>query len=116
MDGIGLPLVAFLFGSLLCLICERNRKLGRFALAALVAPVFSSVVWLFGSWILSDMNPCAEYGSSCVPPGGHDSTTLDVGLWLLSVAATFLLSVVITLRVQKFFESRKGHLSGGTAE
>jgi hypothetical protein len=108
MDGIGLPVAAILLGSLLCLIFGKIRPLRRFALAALVSPFLSSIVFLFGSWILSDMNPCAEYGSSCVPPGGHDATRLDVSLWLLSVALAFLLSALVCLKVQKALESREG--------
>jgi hypothetical protein len=108
MDGIGLPIAAFLFGSLLCLIFAKIRPLKQFALAALVSPFLSSIVFLFGSWVLSDMNPCAEYGSSCVPPGGHEATRLDVSLWLLSVAVTFLLSALACPKIQKALDSRAG--------
>ena len=108
MDGIGLPIAAVLLGSLLCLLCGSFRPLRRFALAALVSPFLSSIVFLFGSWVLSDMNPCAEFGSSCIPPGGHDATRLDVSLWLLSVAAVFLLSTFACLRIQKAIEARGG--------
>jgi hypothetical protein len=107
MDGIGLPIAALLLGALLSWICETIRLFRRFRLAALVSPFLASVVFLFGSWIVSDMNPCAEYDLSCVPPGGHDATGEDVSLWLLSVAATFLLSALICVRVQKAFKSRK---------
>jgi hypothetical protein len=82
----------------------------RFALAAFVSPIVSSVVFLLGSWILSDMNPCVEYGYSCVPKGGHDPTRLDVSLWLLCVAATFLLSGFVCFKVQQRFSSRQRSL------
>lgn len=107
MDGIGLPIPAFLLSSLLCLIFGKIQPLRRFALAALISPFLSSIVLLFGSWILSDMNPCVEFGSSCVPPGGHNPTRLDVGLWLLSVGVTFLLSAFVCLKVQRALESRE---------
>ena len=107
MDGIGLPIAAVLLGSLLCFLCRRIRYLRRFALSALLSPFLSSVVFLLGSWILSDMNPCAEYGSSCIPPGGHDASRLDVSLWLLSTAAAFL-NAFTCLRIQKAIEARRG--------
>jgi hypothetical protein len=112
MDGIGLPIAAFLLGSLICLIFGKIRALRRFALAALVSPVLSSIVFLFGSWILSDTNPCAEYGSSCIVPGGHHATRLDVSLWLLSAAVTCLLSALLCLKVQTALEPREGAIRG----
>jgi tetrahydromethanopterin S-methyltransferase subunit D len=106
MDGIGLPILAFVFGVVLCLICGTIPPLRRFALAAFVSPAVSSVVFLFGSWILADMNPCAEYGSSCIPNGGHDPTRLDVSLWLLSVAVAFVLSTVVCFKIQQRLSPR----------
>ena|SRR5579862_5237086 len=99
MDGIGLPILALLFGAVSYLFCRRTP----FALAAFLSPFVSSVVLLFGSWILSDMNPCVEYGSSCVPKGAHD---LELSLLLLSVPLTFALSAVICFKIQKALSSR----------
>jgi hypothetical protein len=106
MDGIGLPIIGFLLGTIFSLICWQVPPLRRFALAALVSPVVSSVVFLFGSWILSDMNPCVEYGYSCIPKGGHDPTGLDTALWLICVAVAFFLNGAICFKVQKFLPSR----------
>jgi hypothetical protein len=105
MDGIGLPIAAFLLGLLFCLIFGVIRPLRRFVLAALVSSFLSSIVFLYGSWIISDMDPCVEYGSSCVPPGGHPATPLDVNLWLLSTAATFLLTALVSFQIQKALKS-----------
>jgi hypothetical protein len=106
MDGVGLPILAFLFGVVLCLICRAIPPFKRFALAALVSPIVSSVAFLFGSWILADMNPCAEYASSCIPNGGHDPTRLDVSLWLLLVAIAFLLSAAACFKIQQRLSPR----------
>ena len=62
MDGIGLPILGFLFGAVFFFICWTVPIIRRFALAAFTSPFIASVVFLFGSWILSDMNPCVEYG------------------------------------------------------
>lgn len=106
MDGIGLPIFGLFFGGVLFCICVGVPVLRRFALAALVSPFVSSVVFLFGSWILSDMNPGAEYGYK--PQGGeHDPTRLDVILWLACVAATFLLSAVGCFKIQYSISSRR---------
>jgi hypothetical protein len=94
-----------LVGTIVCLIFRGNRRLRRFALAALISPFVSSVVFLFGSWILADMSPCAEQAYSCVSPSGHAATRMDVGIWLFSVLTTLLLSTLICVKLQKVLGS-----------
>ena len=46
MDGIGVPIVGALAGVVLFLVCATTPDLRRFALAALVSPFTSSVVFI----------------------------------------------------------------------
>lgn len=103
MDGIGLPILAFLFGTILFLIATARPRFRRFALAAIVAPTLTSFVFLLGSWILSDMDPCVEYGSSCIPDGGRASDGFDVSLWLMATAVTFVVSAVVCYKIQSIW-------------
>jgi hypothetical protein len=106
MDGIGIPIAGAVVSLALFLVCRGTPRLKRFALAALVAPFASSVVFMVGSFILADMNPAVEYGSSYIPTGNeHDPTKGDVLLWLASVAATFFLSAFVCLKIQGLFAS-----------
>jgi len=76
----------------------------RFALAALVSPFLSSIVFIVGSFILSDMNPAAEYGSAYVPNGmEHNPTNGETALWLLSVVLMFLMSAFVCVKLQRIF-------------
>jgi hypothetical protein len=102
MDGIGVPIAGALLGVVLLLACLTAPKLRRFALAALVSPFLSSIVFIAGSFVLSDMNPAAEYGSSYVPTRReHDPTKGEVALWIASVVATFLLSAFVCVNLQR---------------
>jgi hypothetical protein len=99
--GIGVPIAGALVSLVLFFVCRGTTRLRRFSLAALVSP-FASSVLILGSFILADTNPAIEHGSPYVPTGNeHDPTNGEVFFWLVSVAATFLLSAFVCLKVQK---------------
>ena len=102
MDGILVPVFGILVSGVLGLICLIFPRLRRFFLAALASPFFTSVVLLLGAFILADMNPAREYGANYIPTGKeHNPTSLDYGLWLLSIVATFALSSILAYGVQR---------------
>jgi hypothetical protein len=83
MFALGIPIFGGLAGFGAMTICLIFPGLERFAAAALVSPFAASVVFLFGTLIIADMHPGAEYGSAYTPTGrAHDPTTLETWLYL----------------------------------
>lgn len=102
MDGLGIPLLGGLISVVLLMGCLDVPRFKRFALAALISPFATSVVFLIGLFIIADMNPAAEYGAHYTPTGNeHDPTAFDYLLWLGSAALTLLLSGLICVKVQR---------------
>ncbi len=102
MDGLGILILgglASLFAFFVCLLMARLR---RYALAALISPFASSIVFLIGMFLLADMNPAAEYRSSYIPVAReHNATAGHILLWLLSVVVTFFVSGFIGVKAQR---------------
>jgi hypothetical protein len=102
MDGIGIPILGALASLALFLLSSVTPPLRRFALAALTAPFLASVVLLFGSFVLADMNPAREYGAAYIPSGReHNPTRTDFFLLCLAVGVTFYLSGYAAFIVQR---------------
>jgi hypothetical protein len=110
MDGLGIPILGGLVSMGTFLLCLAVSRFRRFALAALVSPFASSLVFLVGMFIIADMNPAVEYGSDYIPNGHErDATKVDIALWLSSVGVTFMTSAFVCFKAQQFlFRTRQG--------
>ena len=101
MEILVLTLLTAVAAAVLSGICLLLPLLRRFALAVFTAPVITSFVVVFGSWILADMNPAREYGAAYIPTGReHDPTTLDRALFLIVIGATFTITAVASYILQ----------------
>ena len=103
MDGILVPICGVLISGLFGIICIAVSRFRRFLLAALASPFITSVVFLFGGFVLGDMNPAREHGASYIPTGKeHDPTRLDYGFWVLAVVVTFAASSALANGAQQW--------------
>ncbi len=102
MDGILIPIVGLITSIVLGLACASIPRLRSCALPALVAPFATSVVFLLGCFMLADMNPAREYGSSYISTGKeHDPTRVDYILLFAAVCTTLVVSSGTAYLVQR---------------
>ncbi len=110
MEGIGIPILGALVAGCLFLLCVAVPRLRPYSFAALVSPFAASIVFIGGAFVLVDMNPAQEYGSEYIPNGTeHDSTKIDIAIWLLSVIATLAVSVVVCVPLQQLASEALQH-------
>jgi hypothetical protein len=69
MEGILIPIVGLMTSAVLGLVCALIPRLRSYLLPALVAPFATGIIFLFGCFILADMNPAREYGATYVSTG-----------------------------------------------
>jgi|HubBroStandDraft_6_1064221.scaffolds.fasta_scaffold1581095_1 hypothetical protein len=102
MEGILIPIVGLMTSVALGLVCALIPRLRSYVLPALVAPFVTSVVFLFGCFILADMNPAREYGAAYVSTGKeHDPTRVDYILLFAAVCITSVVSSGAAYLVQR---------------
>ncbi|MCX6612076.1 MAG: hypothetical protein NTW74_14630 [Acidobacteria bacterium] len=101
MDGLGIIILGALVAPIVFLVCLVIPRMRPYALAGLVSPFISSIVFLLGLFIIADMNPAIEYGSEYTPKGTeHDPNFFAAALLLIAVAAAFAVSSIVCNTIQ----------------